>query len=116
MTGKSVAKLIFACFLSSCYSPPGTVVVLMPGGVSGSGGGGALQGGESGSGSGAGPSTTTVAGNCYYTVTTTSGGVSEKCRYSVKNPFNLCYTYVAECTSTPPSGKCSTTAPVAACF
>jgi hypothetical protein len=112
MTGKSVAKVIFACFLSSCYSPAGPIVILTPAGSSGSGGGGGLDGGVSAPG----PSTTTVVGNCYYTVTSVSGGVTEKCRYSVQNPFNLCSTYVSECTSNPPSGKCSATQPVAACF
>jgi hypothetical protein len=111
MSGKSVAKLIFACFLSSCYSPPGPVIVVVPGGSGGGGGVGGLQGGDSGIG----PSTTTVVGNCYYTVTNVGGNITEKCRYSVTNPFNLCTTYIAECKSTPPSGKCSPTPPVATC-
>jgi hypothetical protein len=110
MSGKSVAKLAFACFLSSCYYSPAPIVVMTPAGPpAGSSGGTGGGGGEGGPGS----STTTVVGNCYYTVTNNQGNISEKCRYSLINPS--CTTYVAQCTSNPPSLKCSTTAPVPTC-
>jgi hypothetical protein len=113
MSRKSIAKLTFACFLSACYYSPSPIVIVIPGGSpAGSGSAGT---GLQDSGPGTGPSTTTVVGNCYYTITNVMGSITEKCRYSVKNPFNLCNTYVAECTSSPPSGKCSLTSPVATC-
>lgn len=117
MSGKAVVKLTVACFLASCYYSPAPVVIITPAGTSvesrvkepvkepvkeavtnGGGPGGTLK---------------QVRGNCVYTRESIGGVLSERCEYSINNLLHMCLTNVPECTSTPPSGKCSTTQPVA---
>ena len=119
MSGKSVAKLTFACFLSACYYSPAPIIIITPAGPL------AVSSGDTSEkkqslpeplDDGPGGSTKTVRGNCLYTVTNIGGSISKKCEYSINNLSNLCTTNVSECTSSPPSGKCSlTTSPAATC-
>jgi hypothetical protein len=113
MSGKAVVKLTFACFLASCYYSPAPIIIITPASPpAGTSGGPGFPPPDDG---GPGGTTKQVRGNCLYTRTSVGGSISKKCEYSVDNIFNLCLTNVSECESTPPSGKCSLTQPVATC-
>lgn len=98
MSGLSVARLIFACFLSSCCCPtlPVTTPVAPPG-----------PGGQTG---GISEPTVIPRGNCLESKGVGGGGAYDYCYYTLSKP--LCTTALSDCQSQPPSGKCSTTNPV----
>ena len=98
MSGKSVAKLAFACFLSSCYYPTPVVVVVNPGSVhpgSGGGGGYRVEGPQVD-----GPPYTTPRGNC---VQFTSGS-TKICYWSLNSP--MCQVPITDCENI--TNKCQT--------
>ena len=96
LCGLSVARLVVACFLSSCCCPtfPVTTPVATPPG----GGQFAID------------PAIIPRGNCLESKGTNSGGPYDYCFYTKASP--QCTTLLSECLSTPPSGKCSTTNPV----
>jgi hypothetical protein len=97
MCGLSVALLIFACFLSSCsffLNPSDNITH------------GAIAAG----GFPPGDPASTKRGNCVEMTGVSQGVPYDYCYYTFSKPY--CSTFLSECKSTPPSGKCSTTNPV----
>jgi len=130
MRGKSIAKLIFVCFLASCYSCK-SEPKSEPKSESAKSESGKSESGKSESGKsepdtksepgksepdtkgGPGGLQTSQRGNCLFKRGTINGTPIEKCEYSINNVLALCPTNTNDCKSNPPSGKCSTTPPVA---
>ena len=101
MCGRSVARLVVACFLSSCccptlsVAPPGATAPAPPGAT-------ALAP--------PGPSEPTIIprGNCLESKGVGSGGPYDFCYYTLNKP--LCSTVLTDCQNI--AGKCSTTPPI----
>ena len=97
MCGISIGLLSFACFLSSCtifLNPTDNII----------------HGSIAGDGFPPGDPASFKRGNCLEVTGISMGTPYNYCYYTFAKP--MCTTFLAECKSTPPSGKCSTTPPV----